>query len=122
MSLYRRGALTVGALAIMILAGLPAWGQAAYRPARMADGHPNLNGIWQAMNTANWDLRGHAAAMGRVVALGAEDAMPPGIGVVEGDEIPYLPAAQEQRKKNFDARLKDDPEVKCYLPGVPRAT
>ena len=107
----------------LVLAALPSPAQSpAYRAPRAADGHPNLNGIWQALNTANWDLVGHAASMGRVVALGAEDAMPPGLGVVEGDEIPYLPAAAAQKNQNFANRLKDDPEVKCYLPGVPRAT
>jgi hypothetical protein len=107
----------------LVLGALPSSAQSpAYRAPRAADGHPNLNGIWQALNTANWDLVGHAAGMGRVVALGAEDAMPPGLGVVEGDEIPYLPAATAQKNQNFANRLKDDPEVKCYLPGVPRAT
>jgi hypothetical protein len=87
----------------------------------MPDGKPNLNGIWQAMNTANWDLQEHAARPGLVVALGAEAAEPGGPGVVEGGEIPYLPAAKEIRKKNFEQRLTADPEIKCYLPGVPRA-
>src|SRR5690348_1759610 len=113
-----------GVAILLAAAALPAAAQtAAYRAPRMADGHANLNGIWQAMNSANWDLRGHAAAMGRVVALGAEDAMPPGLGVIEGgEEIPYLQAAVAQREKNYTDRLKEDPEVKCYLPGVPRAT
>ena len=109
---------------LLALAALPAAAQnAAYRAPKLSDGHPNLNGIWQAMNTADWDLRPHAAGFGRVVALGAEDAMPPGLGVIaDGDDIPYLPAAAAKRKENFDNRLKNDPEVKCYLPGVPRAT
>ena len=89
---------------------------------RLPDGKPNLNGIWQAMNTANWDLQEHASRPGLVVALGAEAAEPGGLGVVEGGEIPYLPAALEQKKTNFANRLKADPEIKCYLPGVPRAT
>ncbi len=92
-----------------------------YRPARTPDGHPDLNGIWQAMNTAEWDLEGHAAQAGQLVPLGAEGAEPPGIGVVEGGTIPYLPAALEKKKANYAERLKLDPEVKCYLPGVPRA-
>jgi hypothetical protein len=93
-----------------------------YKAPRTADGKPNLNGIWQAMNSANWDLEGHSAQAGQVVALGATGAEPPGIGVVEGGEIPYLPAAAQKKKENYANRLKLDPEVKCYLPGVPRAT
>src|SRR6476661_1978621 len=52
------------------------------------DGHPNLSGIWQALNTADWDLQSHQAKMGPVVPLGADGAIPPGMGVVEGEEIP----------------------------------
>ena len=42
--------------------------------------------------------------------------------MVVGGEIPYLPAMKDKKKNNFDQRLSADPEVKCYLPGVPRAT
>src|SRR5260370_6179730 len=94
----------------------------AARPARTADGKPNLNGIWQVINPANWDIQGHAAQAGQVVALGATGAEPAGLGIVEGEEIPYLPAAAAKKKENFANRLTLDPEVKCYLPGVPRAT
>ena len=89
--------------------------------SRTADGKPNLNGIWQAMNEANWDIQTHTAAAGPVSALGGAYAVPPGLGVVEGDEIPYQPAALAKKKENFANRLTLDPEVKCYLPGVPRA-
>jgi hypothetical protein len=92
------------------------------RIPRTADGKPDLNGIWQAMNTANWDLQAHEAQSGLVVALGAVGAEPGGSGVVDGGEIPYLPAAAAQKRKNYENRLTADPEVKCYLPGVPRAT
>ena len=88
---------------------------------RGADGKPNLNGIWQALTNANWDVQTHAPSPGPP-ALGALLSVPPGMGIVEGEEIPYLPAALEQRKKNRQNRWKDDPEMKCYLPGVPRAT
>ncbi|PYS34091.1 MAG: hypothetical protein DMG14_30280, partial [Acidobacteria bacterium] len=82
------------AISVFSLAAISGSGQsAAYRAPRTADGKPNLNGIWQAVNTANWDLQGHAAAKGPVPALGAVFSVPPGLGVVEGDEIPYLPAA-----------------------------
>jgi len=93
-----------------------------YTGPRTADGKPDLNGIWQAMNTANWDIQAHSAAAGRVVALGAEDAEPAGAGVVEGGTLPYLPAALAKREEHFKNRLADDPEIKCFMPGVPRAT
>jgi hypothetical protein len=109
--------------AALLSLGLAAALQAqTYRAPRAADGHPNLNGIWQAMNTANWDLESHAASAGPVEALGAAYAVPPGLSVVEGGTIPYLPAALAKRKENFDKRLTADPEIKCYMPGVPRAT
>ena len=110
------------AAAIVFLAGLLATAQApAYRAPRTGDGKPNLNGIWQALNEANWDLQGHTAAQGPVAALGAAFSMPPSLGVVEGDEIPYLPAAVAKKKENQANWVKLDPEAKCYLPGVPRA-
>jgi len=84
--------------------------------------HPDLNGIWQAMNTANWDIRGHAAGPGPLAQLGAAFAVPPGLGIVEGGELPYLPEAAAKQKENFAHRLERDPEIKCYMPGVPRAT
>jgi len=80
-----------------------------------------MNGVWQAMNSANWDLNDHAASAGQFYQLGAIGAVPPGQTVIEGGDIPYLPAALEQKKKNYLNRLTEDPEVKCYLPGIPRA-
>ncbi len=109
------------ALALFVL--LPALAQTpGYRAQRTPDGKPDLSGIWQVLNTANWDIQGHAAAAGPMVPLGATGAMPPGLGVVEGGELPYLPEAAAKKKDNFAHRLELDPEVKCYLPGVPRAT
>ena len=97
-------------------------GQAqAYRAPRTPDGKPNLNGIWQAMNTAYWDIEPHAAGPSLVRDLGAIGAVPGGIGIVEGGEIPYRPEALAKKKQNQANRLKLDPEIKCYLPGVPRA-
>ena len=97
-------------------------GQAGYKAPRAPDGRPDLNGIWQALNTAHWDLEAHAAAPGPVVELGAAYAVPGGLGVVDGGTIPYTPEALARKKENFENRLKLDPEIKCYLPGVPRAT
>jgi hypothetical protein len=115
------------ATALLVILGfsftvLPAHAQGqAYRAPRTADGKPNLNGIWQALNEAYWDIEGHAAGPGRVIALGAADSTPPGLGVVEGGPLPYLPEAAAKKKENFEKRLTLDPEIKCYLPGVPRA-
>jgi hypothetical protein len=102
----------------IFLVPLPAAAQAS--GPRTADGKPNLNGIWQALNTANWDIQTHGPAQGPP-ELGAIGAIPPGLGIVEGGEIPYLPAAVAKKKENFANRWSADPEVKCYLPGVPRA-
>ncbi len=123
--------------AVVSIFVMPVSGQqpAAYRAPRAADGHPDLNGIWQAMNEANFDIEMHMARPAMqvrpgpygpvpappVLALGAVGAVPPGIGVVEG-ELPYKPEALTQRNKNRENWVTSDPEVKCYLPGVPRAT
>ena len=92
-----------------------------YRAPRTKDGKPDLNGIWQAINTANWDIEGHGAAPGPMWQLGAEFSVPPGLGIVEGGPIPYKPEALKTKKENFADRMNRDPEIKCYLPGVPRA-
>jgi len=88
---------------------------------RAWDGHPDLNGVWQAIGTAHWDLEDHPSGPGHP-DLGAIGAIPPGQGVVEGGEIPYRPEALQQRQENFENRMANDPEAKCYMPGVPRAT
>jgi hypothetical protein len=130
---------TVGAglMALVFSAALPLSGQAPpQRLPRLANGKPDLNGIWQALNTANWDLEPHSprAALAmrpgpivpvpakEVLAFGAIGAVPGGMGVVEGGEIPYTPAGLEKRKENQANWLTRDPEIKCYLPGIPRAT
>jgi hypothetical protein len=124
-------------MALIALAVAPLAGQqtAAYRAPRGADGHPDLNGIWQSLNEANYDVEMHMARPALqtrpgpygpvpappVLALGAVAAVPPGVGVVDG-ELPYKPDALAQRNKNRENWTTLDPEVKCYLPGVPRAT
>jgi hypothetical protein len=109
---------------------------AAYRAPRTADGKPDLNGIWQSLSGANYDIEAHMArpAMAvrpgpygpvpaaAVLALGAVGAVPPGMGIVEGGPLPYKPEALAKKKENQEKWLERDPEIKCYLPGVPRAT
>jgi hypothetical protein len=72
------------------------------------------------MNTANWDLQAHPARRGPVIALAGPFSVQGGLGVVEGNEIPYLPEALAKKKEHADNWLALDPEVKCYMPGVPR--
>ena len=113
--------LIVG-VAIVWMAGIPAMAQAQYRAPRSFDRtHPDLNGIWEALNTANWDLQDHSPQPATMWETGAIGAEPAGEGVVEGGAIPYLPAALAKKEKNFTNRRTDDPEAKCYMPGVPRA-
>ena len=119
--------------------GTPLAGQApaAYRAPRAADGHPDLNGIWQALtpkptttSRRTWRARRWRCGPARtarcppppVLALGAVGSVPPGMGVVEGGPIPYKPEALAKKKENQEKWLERDPEIKCYLPGVPRAT
>jgi hypothetical protein len=92
------------------------------RIARTPDGKPDLNGIWEAMGTAHWNLEPHNAQAGPLAQLGALGAIPGGLGVVAGGRIPYRPDAAAQRAENKANWLERDPLAKCYLPGVPRAT
>ena len=130
------------AVVVICLAATPIAGQApasgpfpAYTAPRLAGtANPDLNGIWQAITTANWDIQDHDAQPGLHPELeGAYDAQPPGQGIVEGGEIPYQPWALAKKKENFAKRAivdvsddvkrheTGDPELKCFMPGVPRA-
>ena len=93
---------------------------AAPRAARIA-GHPNLNGIYQAIGSQFWNLEDHPAQATEFWRLGAIGAIPAGTSVVEGGSIPYKPAALKQRDENRAGWPKSDPEAKCYMPGIPRA-
>jgi hypothetical protein len=127
---FRRSVLAAGAAAVVSLAVIPAvlQGQAgrgaapAARVPRTADGKPNLNGIWQTFGGANWNLEDHGASAGPFFQEGAIGAIPAGQSVLEGGgDIPYTPAALAKRNENARNRLTLDPEVKCYMPGIPRA-
>ena len=113
----------LAATAIALAVAPSALAQDADRPERIGD-EPNLNGIWQAMNSANWNLEPHPAAAIEQFSreLGAIAAVPAGRGVVDGGEIPYQPDALSQRDENRANWPAADPEAKCYLPGIPRAT
>ena len=142
-----RNAMLVAALTVLgagavfsLLEAQPAQSAAGPErgPARV-DGKPNLSGIWQANNEANWDLQAHEARPGPVLQpglaphfpqvaaavimpLGAAGAVPASLGVVQGDgEIPYTPEAAKIKQENAAHWIDRDPELKCYLPGIPRA-
>jgi hypothetical protein len=106
--------LVLGVAAIGMLTSAAGLAQtpATYTPPRTPDGHPDLQGIWQVLNTAAWDVEDHGASLG----------VPAGRGVVEGGAIPYQPSALARKQENFAKRAALDPESKCYLPGVPRIT
>jgi hypothetical protein len=114
-------AATAIAIALFITADQVPGQTSTYKAARGPDGKPNFNGIWQAINTAHWNVEAHPAAPGPMWQLGAQFAIPGGLSVVDGDTIPYKPEALKQRNENFAKRLDLDPEMRCYLPGVPRA-
>jgi len=122
----------------LLSAGAPSVASQAppYHPARTPDGQPDLSGIWQTMNTANWDIEEHGAAPAPYADLvGVYLAQPAGLSVVEGGTIPYKPEALEKRNRYRAERLHPDPlvlengiednadpEAKCFHGGVPRVT
>ena len=110
---HRARAVIVAVVAATVIAlATGAVAQSPYRTPRTGDGRPNLNGVWQAVNTAAWDLQDHSARPG----------VPAGQGVVESGEIPYQPQAAQKKKENFNKADTADPLAQCLLPGVPRAT
>jgi len=123
-------------IAVLAVSGVVNGQSADFDPPRLANGKPDLNGVWQALNSANYDLERHMARASMqlrqgphgplpavaLLSLGAVGAVPGGMGVVEGGKIPYTPEALALREENKKHWLERDPEIKCYLPGVPRAT
>jgi hypothetical protein len=96
-----------------ILLLLPSIGTGqSYTPPRTTAGQPDLQGVWQALNTAVWNIQDHSAELG----------VPAGQGVVLGNDIPYQPWALQQRQVNYENRLSDDAEARCRMVGVPRIT
>lgn len=126
--------IAVGALAALALFPLGATAQQAI--PRTPTGRPDMNGLWQALGNAHWDIEPHVARpalqmqpgpvvpvpANEVVALGAVGSVPSGWGIVVGGEIPYTADARRIRDENRADYLARDPEIKCYLPGLPRAT
>ncbi|MEX2582846.1 MAG: hypothetical protein WD766_06215 [Gemmatimonadota bacterium] len=131
---FSAGRALAGVVLLAVLTPVVAAGQRGEIP-RTPSGRPDMNGIWQALGNAHWDIEPHTARAALamqpgpvvpvpaegVLALGAIGAVPAGMGIVVGGEIPYRPEALAQREQNREDYLELDPEIKCYLPGVPRA-
>ncbi len=100
------------ALALLVTTPPTAIAQESYRAPRTAAGNPDLRGVWQAVNTAVWNIQAHPAELG----------VPAGQSIVLGNDIPYLPSALATRQENYENRLTADPEANCYMVGVPRIT
>jgi hypothetical protein len=112
-----------GAAAPAAPAAQGARGAAPARVARIA-GKPNMNGIWQAMGTAYWNLEDHSASATQFWQLGAIGAIPAGQSVIvdpANGTIPYLPGALKKRDELRAGWPKSDPEAKCYMAGIPRS-
>ncbi len=132
------GLLAVVAIFPLVSRQVSGQTQAGAIPRLGGTSQPNMSGVWQALNEANWDLEAHNARAARVLqpgvatggpvpaapvlALGATGGIPGSLGVVEGGQIPYKPDALAKKRENVQHSLARDPEVKCLLPGVPRAT
>src|SRR5262245_20021923 len=111
--------VAVGVFAALALSFTAAGQTRAYRAPRTSDGKPNLSGVYQAITEAYWDIEPHSSAPSPVKELGASFATAGGLGITDGP-LPYKPEALAKKKANYANRLKEDPEIKCYLPGTPR--
>src|ERR1700724_2861178 len=114
--LHNRFVRTIVTAATVLFAGSAAHAQQLNRPASIS-GHPNFNGIWQALNTAYWNLEGHSVDgfskdNGKFWQLGAVAVIPAGQSVVRGGgPIPYLPDALKKRDENRSKWPEADPEA-----------
>ena len=124
MAPWRTTILCTGVLLLVSAAATFVYAQSSparrYSPPKTSFGKPDLQGVWQALNTAAWDIQDHPGQ--RFPGLPTRFSIPAGQGVVEGNQIPYQAWALEQKQKNFANRLTADPEAQCYMPGVPRIT
>jgi len=118
----RKQLATLAVATLGILASAASLAQPLAEIPRTPSGKPDFSGIWQAITSAHWDIEPHVAAYGEVPErFGALTAVPPGLGIVEGGEIPYTEVARRLRDENRANTLERDPLAACYMPGVPRA-
>jgi hypothetical protein len=96
------------AAAVLALWSAGAIRSQSYNPPRLADGKPDLNGIWNGPKEVNADIQA-AKVNGKSVIVDPANG-----------KLPYLPAALARQKENNQNRAKADPVGKCYMPGLPR--
>ena len=128
---------TVGGIALLLGLLVATHPAVAQDLPRLSDGRPDMSGIWQVLNEANYDLEPHIARHSlqlregpvnpipaiSTLRMGAVGAVPGSLGViVGGGKIPYTPEARALKEENMANWVDRSPEVKCYMPGVPRAT
>ncbi|HJN45464.1 MAG: hypothetical protein CL477_16255 [Acidobacteria bacterium] len=128
---------TVGVIALLLGLLVATHPAVAQDLPRLSDGRPDMSGIWQVLNEANYDLEPHIARHSlqlregpvnpipaiSTLRMGAVGAVPGSLGViVGGGKIPYTPEARALKEENMANWVDRSPEVKCYMPGVPRAT
>lgn len=106
-------------IGLLVLLPLAAFGQAPaaktepYKPPMTADGHPDMEGIWQPRTSgAAYSILPHKGGF----FLGAESKT----GVVDGGELPYQPWAAE-KVKELTQHMELDPTGHCHYEGIPHA-
>lgn len=106
----RHSVIAMLAVSFLLAPLMTASAVAADKKIPLLNGKPDFSGIWQTTSAADYDIEPHS---------NRKDA-PPGPGIVEGNFIPYLPKALEQKRKNFENRATEDPATKGFTLGVPR--
>jgi hypothetical protein len=88
--------------------------QRPFEPPRLADGHPDFQGIWR---------NGATSAAFNVEAHEESYAVPAGSSVIvdpPGGKLPYLPAARQIANDHWEHR-ELDPVGHCHMHGIPRS-
>ena len=87
--------------AVLAVAFMPVAGQApVYRAPRTASGKPDLNGVWQALNEANYDIQAHTARPAMALRSGPYGLVPAAPGPAAAAEL-FLQQSPSDRADAF---------------------